>query len=87
MRRTAMTGLLFRRLGVSTIATGFAAACATAQTAPRPESRSTPSLVVMITVDQMRADYFNRFERQLSGGLKRLRTGDRKSTRLNSSHT
>ena len=29
----------------------------------------------MITVDQMRADYFNRFERQLSGGLKRLRTG------------
>lgn len=34
-----------------------------------------PSLVVFITVDQMRADYFDRFDRQLTGGLKRLRTG------------
>ena len=56
-------------------AIGLVAACATAQTTSRPDTRVTPSLVVMITVDQMRADYFNRFERQLSGGLKRLRTG------------
>ena len=31
-----------------------------------------PDLIVFITVDQMRADYFQRFDRQLTGGLRRL---------------
>ena len=31
-----------------------------------------PTLVVFITVDQMRADYFQRFDRQLTGGLRQL---------------
>jgi predicted AlkP superfamily pyrophosphatase or phosphodiesterase len=39
------------------------------QEAPRP------TLVVFITVDQMRADYFERFKSQLTGGLKRLHDG------------
>lgn len=34
-----------------------------------------PTLVVLITVDQMREDYFDRFARQLSGGLGRLARG------------
>jgi len=34
-----------------------------------------PTLVVFITVDQMRADYFARFRSQLTGGLKRLHDG------------
>ncbi|MHB1312816.1 MAG: alkaline phosphatase family protein [Gemmatimonadaceae bacterium] len=34
-----------------------------------------PTLVVFITVDQMRADYFARFKPQLTGGLKRLYDG------------
>lgn len=34
-----------------------------------------PSLVVFITVDQMRADYFPRFASQLTGGLGRLYRG------------
>ena len=34
-----------------------------------------PSLVVFITIDQMRADYFSRFGPQLTGGLKRLHDG------------
>lgn len=34
-----------------------------------------PALVVFITIDQMRADYFDRFGPQFSGGLKRLREG------------
>jgi predicted AlkP superfamily pyrophosphatase or phosphodiesterase len=34
-----------------------------------------PSLVVFITIDQMRADYFTRFGAQLTGGLKRLHDG------------
>ena len=37
-----------------------------------PEHR--PKLVVFITVDQMRADYPDRWASQLSGGLKRLAT-------------
>ncbi|MGH7653313.1 MAG: alkaline phosphatase family protein [Gemmatimonadaceae bacterium] len=31
-----------------------------------------PDLIVFITVDQMRSDYFQRFDRQLTGGLRRL---------------
>jgi predicted AlkP superfamily pyrophosphatase or phosphodiesterase len=34
-----------------------------------------PTLVVLFTVDQMRPDYFTRFDRQLSGGLGRLYRG------------
>jgi predicted AlkP superfamily pyrophosphatase or phosphodiesterase len=41
-----------------------------AQTAP---AMSSPTLVVQITVDQLRPDYFDRFASQLTGGLGRLR--------------
>ena len=34
-----------------------------------------PTLVVFITIDQMRPDYFTRFGTQLTGGLKRLYDG------------
>jgi predicted AlkP superfamily pyrophosphatase or phosphodiesterase len=34
-----------------------------------------PALVVFITVDQMRADYLDRFGAQLTGGLARLKSG------------
>ena len=34
-----------------------------------------PTLVVFVTVDQMRADYLQRFDRQLTGGLRRLYDG------------
>jgi arylsulfatase A-like enzyme len=37
---------------------------------PRPAPR--PQLVVFITIDQMRPDYFDRWARQLTGGLGRL---------------
>ena len=33
---------------------------------------SRPTLVVFFTIDQMRPDYFSRFEKQLNGGLARL---------------
>ena len=60
-------------------------ACAAAQAPARrpggnasraevPQSQR-PSLVVFITIDQLRADYFDRFGSQLTGGLKRLREG------------
>lgn len=38
---------------------------------------NAPSLVVLITIDQFRADYLDRFDRDLSGGLKRLEHGAR----------
>ena len=40
-----------------------------------PPPDSVPSLVVFITVDQMRADYFDRFRSQFTGGLARLDRG------------
>ena len=43
---------------------------------PQPLPSSAPRLVVVITVDQMRADYLERFKGQFTGGLARmLRTG------------
>ncbi|MGH7617398.1 MAG: hypothetical protein ACREPM_09240, partial [Gemmatimonadaceae bacterium] len=50
-----------------TAAAGLRPATARAQRAP--------SLIVFITVDQMRADYFERFLPQLTGGLGRLYRG------------
>ena len=41
--------------------------------AQRPDPR--PTLVVFLTIDQMRSDYFQRFDKQLTGGLRRLYDG------------
>jgi arylsulfatase A-like enzyme len=46
------------------------AAFASAQQSTAAASR--PTLIVFITVDQMRSDYFQRFDKQLTGGLRRL---------------
>jgi arylsulfatase A-like enzyme len=46
--------------------------CASAQ---RPAADPRPTLVVFVTVDQMRSDYFQRFDKQLTGGLRRLFDG------------
>jgi hypothetical protein len=44
-----------------------------AAAAPAPlRAAARPQLVVFITVDQMRPDYFDRWARQLTGGLGRL---------------
>jgi predicted AlkP superfamily pyrophosphatase or phosphodiesterase len=44
------------------------------QTSPAGARRSGPKLVVLIVVDQMRADYVERFQRDWTSGLKRLVT-------------
>lgn len=52
------------------------AACAGAQgTRSRPSAAAQPTLVVLITVDQLRGDYLDRFGSQLTGGLARLSRG------------
>ena len=43
--------------------------------AASPAPGAPPTLVVLITVDQLRADYLTRFRPQLSGGLGRLMRG------------
>ena len=57
-----------------------AAACLTAAAplgaaAQQPAAVEKPTLVVFITIDQMRADYYPRFRSQLTSGLKRLFEG------------
>ncbi len=56
---------------------GLAVACAHAQPAPAiaptgAVARPKPTLVVFITIDQLRGDYFTRFGRQFTGGLHRF---------------
>src|SRR5215207_9582060 len=51
-----------------------------ADTSPAPtpataQQGSRPTLLVFITVDQMRGDYLDKWKPQLSGGLKRLADG------------
>lgn len=57
------------------LALGLLPGIACAQTVPAGAVSPTPSLLVFITVDQMRPDYFSRFESQLTGGLARLYRG------------
>jgi predicted AlkP superfamily pyrophosphatase or phosphodiesterase len=45
-------------------------ACASAQVAPAAQPK--PTLVVFITIDQLRGDYFTRFGQQFTGGLHRF---------------
>jgi predicted AlkP superfamily pyrophosphatase or phosphodiesterase len=48
-----------------------------AQSGSRPDTRAAtpPSLIVLISVDQLRGDYLDRFGPQLNGGLARLARG------------
>lgn len=62
--------LMLVRLLTGFLSAAILAHCADAQRSARDSDR--PTLVVFITVDQMRADYFPRFGRQLKGGLARL---------------
>ena len=61
-------------------AAGFPAA-APAQSAPKK-----PSLVVLVTIDQFRADYLHRFGPQLRGGLGRLVRGGAVFTNAHQDH-
>lgn len=61
----------------------LAAPAAAAQGAP---SGAKPSLVVLISIDQMRADYLDRFGAQLTGGLARLARGGARYTNAHHDH-
>jgi predicted AlkP superfamily pyrophosphatase or phosphodiesterase len=59
---------------------------ATNVAAQRAAPDARPTLVVLITVDQMRADYLERFASQLDGGLARLVRGGANFTNAHQDH-
>ena len=52
--------------------TGLAAQAPKATAARKATTAARPKLVVVLVVDQMRADYVDKFRGQWNGGLKRL---------------
>ncbi|MGE0864119.1 MAG: alkaline phosphatase family protein [Vicinamibacterales bacterium] len=63
------------RIAVLVVLIGALAVSApTAQPSASPAVRGGPKLVVLISIDQMRGDYVDRFQHQWSKGLKRLIT-------------
>ncbi|HVM75341.1 MAG TPA: alkaline phosphatase family protein [Candidatus Saccharimonadales bacterium] len=68
-QRICATGALCVAL-MSVAATGWAQGAAAGD--GRAKAAAKPKLVVMIVVDQFRADYVEKFREQWSGGLKRL---------------
>jgi predicted AlkP superfamily pyrophosphatase or phosphodiesterase len=64
-----MTRLFFR------VAFALGALAASHPASAQPAATTRPSLVVLITIDQMRGDYLERFGTQLTGGLGRLIRG------------
>jgi hypothetical protein len=61
---------VIRRITVS-LTTLVALGCATG-VAQQPRAEAAPSLVVLITIDQFRPDYYDRWGQQFTGGLGRL---------------
>ena len=75
MQRTARSiSIRISTAIVACLSTTMAFNSARAQAAAASQA-ATPNLIVFITVDQMRSDYFERFNSQLKGGLARLYRG------------
>ncbi len=67
-------------------ATTACAQPAAARGGPAPSRAAVPSLVVLITVDQLRGDYLDRFGPQFRGGLARLSRGGALFTNAHHDH-
>ncbi|HEX8453733.1 MAG TPA: alkaline phosphatase family protein [Longimicrobium sp.] len=74
-----------KRIASLAVAGWLAALPAAAQQQPAAPARR-PTLVVLITVDQLRPDYFTRWPGQLTGGLARLYDGGAVFTRAYQDH-
>jgi arylsulfatase A-like enzyme len=76
-----MIRTLLRPLAALAALLGAVPAAGQIQTAPE-----APKLVVLVTVDQLRPDYFERYGAQLTGGLARLHRGGAVFTRAYQDH-
>ena len=61
-----------RAAGMAAVILLFSAACGRAETPDRQPPESAPALVLIVMIDQARADYLDRFGPLLTGGLRRL---------------
>ena len=61
-----------RLAALAGLAAAFAAAIAVSAPRPSAQQRPSPTLLVLVVVDQMRADYLTRFDRHFTGGFRRL---------------
>jgi len=63
---------LVTRIALRTLVSALGLAALSSRARAQADTSNTPTLVVFLTIDQMRPDYLPRFEKQLTGGLKRL---------------
>lgn len=63
------------RLSAAALAVSLLSVCASAPPPKLVPQPAKPALLLVLTVDQMRFDYFERFRPQLTGGLARLLNG------------
>ncbi len=59
---------------------------ASTESAPPAHAATKPALIVLITIDQMRADYLDRFASQFHGGLARMVAGGARYTDAHHDH-
>ncbi|MGZ8458133.1 MAG: alkaline phosphatase family protein, partial [Gemmatirosa sp.] len=84
-----LPSVLRARLSVFDVAAGCVGLVAALSAARAPTAVAqppVPTLVVVVVVDQMRADYLDRFDAQLTGGLARLARGGAVLTRAVHDH-
>jgi predicted AlkP superfamily pyrophosphatase or phosphodiesterase len=89
-----MTRLLLAIPAVALLASGAAArptdhavpVATAAPITPLPAPRVKPSLVILISVDQFKAEYLDKFGAQLTGGLARLAKGGARFTNAHHDH-
>ena len=71
----AMSRRSFSPLAVAALLLAACVPARVASTQPTQAAAQRPTLVVMLTVDQLRPDYLSMWERQFTGGLARLMRG------------
>ena len=75
-----------RIIGTLLLVICFSARAGCQSPASRPSALAPPSLIVLITIDQFRDDYLDRFGPQLRGGLARLARGGAWFTNAHQDH-
>ena len=76
------------RLGcLAAVTVGLTVCASTSTQTPAPAAQARkPTLLIFISIDQMRADYFDHFKSQLTGGLARLFNGGAFFTNAHQDH-